>query len=65
MQIPPQVVDLLRTGVSVIVGTRDAGLMPESTRAWGIRVAPDYKTSRFFSRKPFPVKRWKTSATTD
>lgn len=48
MQIPPQVVDLLRTGVSVIVGTRDAGLMPESTRAWGIRVAPDYKTVTIF-----------------
>lgn len=39
--IPQQVVDLLQTGVSVIVGTRDSTLMPESTRAWGIRVGKD------------------------
>ena len=36
--IPSQLVDLLQTGVSVIVGTRDSSLMPESTRAWGIVV---------------------------
>ena len=36
--IPPQIVDLLETGVSVVVGTRDAALTPECTRAWGIRV---------------------------
>ena len=39
--IPRQVFDLLQTGVSVVVGTRDASLMPESTRAWGIRVGED------------------------
>lgn len=39
--IPPQVFDLLQTGVSVIVGTRDSSLMPESTRAWGIHIAKD------------------------
>ncbi len=39
--IPSQVAQLLQTGVSVMVGTRDAALMPESTRAWGIRVEPD------------------------
>ncbi len=39
--IPPQVFDLLQTGVSVVVGTRDSALMPESTRAWGIHVATD------------------------
>lgn len=33
--IPPEVSALLRTGVSVVVGTRDASLMPECTRAWG------------------------------
>jgi hypothetical protein len=36
--IPQSIVDLLKTGVSVMVGTRDASLMPECTRAWGIRV---------------------------
>ena len=35
--IPPAMVELLQTGVSVVVGTRDATLMPECTRAWGIR----------------------------
>jgi hypothetical protein len=36
--IPPDIVELLKTGVSVVVGTRNAGLMPECTRAWGILV---------------------------
>lgn len=36
--IPTPMVDLLQTGVSVVVGTRDATLLPECTRAWGIRV---------------------------
>ena len=39
--IPQPIVDLLETGVSVMVGTRDTSLMPECTRAWGIRVAAD------------------------
>ncbi|HEX2055449.1 MAG TPA: hypothetical protein VHF07_03075 [Nitrospiraceae bacterium] len=39
--IPPSIVELLQTGVSVVVGTRDAALMPECTRAWGIRVGKD------------------------
>jgi len=42
--IPQSIVDLLKTGVSVMVGTRDAALMPECTRAWGIRVADDGST---------------------
>lgn len=36
--IPATIVDLLHTGVSVNVGTRDADLMPECTRGWGIWV---------------------------
>ena len=36
--IPQQILELLQTGVSVVIGTRDASLMPECTRAWGIRV---------------------------
>lgn len=39
--IPPAIVDLLHTGVSVNVGTRDADLMPECTRGWGIWVEKD------------------------
>jgi hypothetical protein len=36
--IPAAIYELLQTGVSVVVGTRDATLMPECTRAWGICV---------------------------
>jgi pyridoxamine 5'-phosphate oxidase-like protein len=39
--IPPSIEELLQTGVSVVVGTRDAALMPECTRAWGIVVGTD------------------------
>jgi len=39
--IPQPIVDLLETGISIMVGTRDASLMPECTRAWGIRVGAD------------------------
>ncbi|MGH7233716.1 MAG: pyridoxamine 5'-phosphate oxidase family protein [Nitrospiraceae bacterium] len=39
--IPAEVSALLRTGVSVVVGTRDASLLPECTRAWGILVHED------------------------
>jgi len=39
--IPASIVTLLQTGVSVMVGTRDAALMPECTRAWGIQVGKD------------------------
>ncbi|MCE3224172.1 MAG: hypothetical protein K0S58_2352 [Nitrospira sp.] len=46
--IPPQVFDLLHTGVSVIVGTRDSSLMPESSRAWGIRAARDRASVTIF-----------------
>jgi hypothetical protein len=46
--IPASIVELLRTGVSVVVGTRDAELMPECTRAWGIRAAPDRRSVTIF-----------------
>jgi hypothetical protein len=46
--IPQPIVDLLETGVSVMVGTRDASLMPECTRAWGIRVAAARGTVTIF-----------------
>ena len=46
--IPSNIVELLRTGVSVVVGTRDAALMPECTRAWGIRVGKDRATVTVF-----------------
>src|SRR5919201_3077316 len=47
--IPRQVADLLQTGVSVIIGTRNAALMPECTRAWGIRVTADGKATVFLA----------------
>jgi hypothetical protein len=34
----------LESGVSVVVGTRDAELVPEITRAWGLLVSKDRKT---------------------
>jgi hypothetical protein len=46
--IPTSIVELLRTGVSVVVGTRDAALIPECTRAWGIRVAADRRSVTIF-----------------
>ena len=46
--IPPAMVDLLQTGVSVVVGTRDADLMPECTRAWGIHIEKDRRTVTIF-----------------
>jgi hypothetical protein len=39
--IPQPLLDLLDTGVSIMIGTRDEALMPECTRAWGIRVEPN------------------------
>jgi hypothetical protein len=36
----------LESGVSVLVGTRDSGLNPEITRAWGPRVSKDRKIVR-------------------
>ncbi len=46
--IPPAMFELLQTGVSVVVGTRDATLMPECTRAWGIRVGKDRSSVTIF-----------------
>lgn len=46
--IPPAMADLLGTGVSVVVGTRDAALMPDCTRAWGIRLGKDRKSVTIF-----------------
>ncbi len=34
----------LESGVSVVVGTRDANLVPEITRAWGLLVSKDWKS---------------------
>ncbi len=34
----------LESGVSVVVGTRDAELVPEITRAWGLLVSADRKS---------------------
>jgi hypothetical protein len=34
----------LESGISVVVGTRDADLVPEITRAWGLLVSKDRKS---------------------
>jgi hypothetical protein len=41
VQIPPELVDFFEGGVSVLMGTCDANLKPEGTRAVGAVVAPD------------------------
>jgi hypothetical protein len=46
--IPHPILELLQTGVTVMVGTRDAALMPECTRGWGIRVEEDRRTVTLF-----------------
>jgi hypothetical protein len=54
--IPQSIVALLETGVSVMVGTRDASLMPECTRAWGIRVGAKRGTVTIFLSKTIAGK---------
>ena len=54
--IPLAMVELLQTGVSVVVGTRDATLMPECTRAWGIRVGKDRRTVTIFLTETISIK---------
>ncbi|MGZ9189451.1 MAG: hypothetical protein ACXW39_05280 [Nitrospira sp.] len=54
--IPDWIVTLLHTGVSVMVGTRDGALIPECTRAWGIRVAPDRSTMTILLAETFAGK---------
>jgi len=54
--IPQPIVDLLETGVSVMVGTRDASLTPECTRAWGIQVGADRGTVTIFLSERFAGK---------
>lgn len=54
--IPDSIVQLLQTGVSVMVGTRDASLMPECTRAWGIHVGTARGTVTVFLSEPIAGK---------
>ena len=54
--IPDSIVHLLQTGVSVMVGTRDASLMPECTRAWGIHVGTARGTVTVFLSEPIAGK---------
>jgi hypothetical protein len=44
VSISAQLKAFLESGVSVVVGTRDADLVPEITRAWGLVVSKDRKT---------------------
>lgn len=54
--IPDSIVQLLETGVSILVGTRDASLMPECTRAWGIHVGTGRDTVTIFLSDTFAGK---------
>jgi hypothetical protein len=38
LSLPPEVVDLVESGVSILVGTRDASLRPSTVRGVGARV---------------------------
>lgn len=42
--IPRELKVFLESGISLVVGTRDADLVPEITRAWGLLVAKDRKS---------------------
>jgi hypothetical protein len=44
LSISTELKAFLESGVSVVVGTRDAALSPEVTRAWGLLVSKDRKT---------------------
>jgi hypothetical protein len=54
--IPDSIAALLQTGISVMVGTRDASLIPECTRAWGLHVADDRRTVTFFLSKAIAAR---------
>ena len=41
--VPPELKALIERGASVMVGTRDAELVPELVRAWGPRISGDRK----------------------
>jgi hypothetical protein len=42
--IPRELKSFLEGGLSVVVGTRDADMVPEVTRAWGLLVSKDRKS---------------------
>lgn len=42
--ISPELKAFLKSGVAVVVGTRDAEMVPEITRAWGLLFSKDGKT---------------------
>lgn len=51
--IPDRIVALLHTGVSILVGTRDASRIPECTRAWGIQISPKRTTVTIYLSETF------------
>lgn len=54
--IPQPIVEFLKTGISVMVGTRDTSLMPECTRAWGIEVGAGRGAVTVFLSEAFAGK---------
>lgn len=50
--LPEEHVTFIESGVSVLVGTRDAGMRPFGMRAMGVKVHADRKTLTVFIPKP-------------
>lgn len=46
--IPPELVPFLESGLSTLIGTRDASGLPECLRAVGVRVLPDRACVRVY-----------------
>jgi hypothetical protein len=46
--LPPEIVDLVESGVSLLVATRDGALRPACVRAFGASVSADRKTVTVF-----------------
>jgi len=44
IQLDQDLQSLLESGVAIVVGTRDADLVPEAARGWGAHVLPDRST---------------------
>lgn len=54
--LSPELKNTLESGLSVVVGTCDAALMPECTRSWGIRVLPAEQSVTIFLSHSFSAK---------
>jgi hypothetical protein len=46
--VPDRIVEFIESGVSILIGTRDAALRPSTSRGYGIVVAPDRRVLTVF-----------------